>query len=141
MPEVIINWGAVILCGIAAMVLGSIWYSPATPIGKAWIKEKGFTKDDMTKAVKEGMTWRYVLALVGSLLTAYIMSHFADYMLVNMVGEGLSLGFWLWLGIAMPIILGTKLWENVSWKLFVINAGYQLALLLIMGAIIASMND
>ena len=141
MPEVIINWGAVILCGVAAMVLGSIWYSPATPIGRAWMKESGHNKETMAKAQKEGMAWRYVLALVGSLLTAFVLSHFADYLLVNMIGEGLSMGFWIWLGIVTPIVLGSVLWDGKSWKLFFINSGYQLALLLIMGAIIAVMND
>lgn len=141
MIEVAVNWGAVGLCGVGAMILGSIWYSPATPIGRAWMKESGHTKADMEKAMKQGMTWRYVLAFVGALVTAYVVSHFADYLAVNTASEGQSMGFWLWLGIAVPILLGNVLWDNKSWKLFIINAGYQLALLLIMGSIIGVMND
>jgi len=140
MIEVAVSWGAIVLCGVAAMVLGSIWYSPMTPIGRAWIKESGHTKESMEKAMKQGMAWRYVLAFVGSLVTAYVISHFADYLVVKNLNDGMTMVFWLWLGIAVPILLGDVLWDNKTWKLFAINAGYQLVLLLVMGSIIASMN-
>ena len=136
MAEVVVNYLAVLLCGILAMGLGMIWYSPAI-FGNSWMRLSGKSKEDMKKVAKEGMTWRYVLAFIAALLTAYILSHFIDYLAVTTLGGGLQAGFWLWLGFIAPTMLGMVLWDNKSWKLYWIISGYHLVSLLLQGMIIA----
>lgn len=47
-------------------------------------------------------------------------------------------GFWAWLGFVATIMLGMTLWEGKPFRLYLLNAGYQLLNLLVMGAILAA---
>ena len=46
-----------------------------------------------------------------------------------------------WLGFAVPMLLSGVAWEQRSWKLFGINAGYQLAALLTAAMILAHWRE
>ena len=133
-----VNYHAILVAAFASIVLGFLWYGPF--FGKPWMKLMGITKESMQGAKKD-MTKTYALMIVTTLLTAYILSHLTvfatTYMNTSGVAGGLSSGFWIWLGIAVPLIMDGQLWEKKPWKLFYINAGYRLASFLIMGAILA----
>ena len=43
---------------------------------------------------------------------------------------GLTVALGAWIGFYVPMLLSGVAWENRSWKLFGINAGYHLAALL-----------
>ena len=83
----------------------------------------------------------YLMAFVGSLVMAFVLSHaleFAsDYLNTSGVSAGLQTGFWNWLGFIAPVTMGSVLWEGKSWKLWTLNNAYHLVNLLIMGVIIA----
>jgi hypothetical protein len=137
-----VNYGAVLLAAIASMVVGALWYGPL--LGKPWMKEMGLTKDKIEKEKKKGMSQAYGLMFLGSLVMAYVLSHttaFASaYMGIEGVPVGLSTGFWNWLGFVAPVTLGSVLWEGKSWKLWLINNGYYLITMPLMGAIIMGMQ-
>ena len=69
-----INYWAVIVATIASMVTGYLWYGPI--FGKQWIKEMGWTAEAMEAAKKKGMTKQYCLMALGSLIMAFVLSHF-----------------------------------------------------------------
>jgi hypothetical protein len=46
-------------------------------------------------------------------------------------------GFFNWIGFIAPVTLGTVLWGGKSWKLWLIDNGFYLIDLLIMGMILA----
>lgn len=135
-----VNYIAVVVAAAVAMVLGFLWYGPI--LGKPWMKEMGFTKASMD-AAKKGMTKNYVIMLVSALVMAYVLSHnvgmsiatFGDMGLMS----GVQTGFWIWLGYVATVLLGKVLWEGKSWKLYIIDAGYYLVSLVLMGSIIALM--
>lgn len=135
-----INYLAVIVAAAAAVILGFLWYGPF--FGNAWMKLMGFTKEDMTKAMKNGMAKTYGLMIVGALLMAavltYVVTYASAYTQTSGLSVGLQSGFWIWLGFAVPLLMDGQLWEGKSWKLFWINASYRLVSLLLMGAILAS---
>ena len=58
---------------------------------------------------------------------------------VDQAVSGMFFGFLAWLGFALPIVYGKKLWEGKAFKYPAIDAGYYLVSLLIAGAIIALM--
>lgn len=138
MPTVDVNLWAVLVCALASMVLGSFWYAPWSPTGKSWMKESGHSMASMDAAKKQGMAWRYLLALVGSFVLAYVLAHFLDYAGATTISEGLEGAFWAWLGFIATVGLGMVLWDGKSWKLYAILMSYQLVLMLIMGAILVS---
>ena len=52
------------------------------------------------------------------------------------VNNALSSAFFLWLGFYFPSHLGATVWEQKSWKLFGIDAGYSLVSLLVVSLIL-----
>ena len=131
-----VNYWAVLVCGVAAMVLGSFWYGPL--FGKVWMKWSGITEKDIKETQKQGMVWRYILNFVGSLAMAYILAHFLEYTTSVTIKYGLITSFWLWLGFIAPISLGGVLWENKPFKLYFLNNAYNLIILMVMSAILIS---
>ncbi len=138
-----VNYLAVLVCGVVAMIIGGLWYGPI--FGKPWIREMGIpqTEVDAMKAKgQKGMAKSYFLMFVGSLVMAYVLSHVANMAALSGVSEGvsggLSTGFFMWLGFVAVVLLGQVLWEKKSWKLWTINSAYYLVLLLVSGAIIGA---
>jgi len=71
---------------------------------------------------------------------AYVLAH-ATVFGIAYTGIGGAVGgmlgaFYYWLGFAVPLTAGSYLWEGKSIKLWVLNAGYYLVSLLVMGAIL-----
>ena len=139
-----INWLAVLLCVVASMIIGSIWFSPKV-FYPAWWKAIGKTdKDmqDMSKGSASGMwaTWGGVI--VSSLVQAIFMN-----LMVNAMGSmsggstlasGAMAGFFLWLGFVAPSSLTNKLFADrvPAW---IYEAGNHLVTFVVMGAIAGAM--
>lgn len=139
MPQVPINYWAVVVSAVAAMALGALWYGPL--FGKQWMALMGINMGNLDAAKKKGMMKSYALMFVGSLVMAYVLAHalvFASaYLKAEGVSAGLTAGFWNWLGFIAPVTLGSVLWEGKSWKLWFLNNGYQLTTMCAMGVILA----
>lgn len=140
MPEVIVNLVAVLVAAIASMILGFIWYGPL--FGKTWMNLMGYDPKNMD-SMKKGMLKMYALALISAFVMAYVLFHsyvFANaFFGIDKFTAGLMTGFWSWLGFVAPVQYGEVLFGGKTHKLFLINTGYQLVSLLVMGAIIAMM--
>lgn len=134
-----VNYLAVLAAAVASIILGSLWYGPI--FGRQWMAMMGITPQSMEEAKKKGVGKLYVIAFIGSLLMAYVLSHFIvfarAYLGTSGLEAGLMSGFWGWLGFVAPVTLGSVLWEGKSWRLWFLNNGYYLILLLVMGAILA----
>jgi len=133
--EVSLNYIAIIVSGVVAMIIGYLWYGPL--FGKAWMKLSGFTPKDQEKAKKKGMTKSYIIMFIGVLVTAYVLAHFVDYMEATTFLAGMEVGCWLWLGFIAPVMLGMVLWEGKPVKLYLLNVIYQLIVIELMAGILA----
>ena len=140
--EVPINYLAVLASGVAAMILGSLWYGPL--FGKQWIALMGFDQQKVAEMQAKGMQamWKnYALMFVGALIMAYVLAHglvFGNaYLGTGGISGGLQGAFWYWLGFIAPVTLGVVLWDGKPWKLWFLNAGYYLVLLLVMSIILS----
>jgi hypothetical protein len=71
-----INVVAGLVAGLAAMVPGSVIYSPATATGKAWMKEVGFKKGGPNKGMPPVKAMS--MMLLSSLVTGLIASVFVS---------------------------------------------------------------
>lgn len=131
MPTADINYLAVLVVAIVAMVIGAVWYSTSL-FGRAWMKETG-TKMDAGGSATTG----YVIAFVSSLVIAYVLSNFVDYAGATNVMDGAITGFWAWLGFVATTTAMNYVFEGRSWKLFWINTGMQLVNIVVAGAILA----
>lgn len=134
-----VNYLAVVAAAVASMVVGFLWYGPI--FGKQWMALSGMTDMDIEAAKAKGMGKSYGLMFVGSLVMSYVLSHsltFASsYLLATGASAGVMAGFWNWLGFVAPVTLGSVLWEGKPWKLWILNNGYYLVTLSVMGVILA----
>lgn len=130
--EVHVNYVAVVVAAIASYVIATVWY--AVIFGKVWQKLTGMT--DMKPA-----PLNIVLSFVGSLVMSYVLYHsivFGDYYVqMSGVGGGLMGGFFSWIGFIAPVTLMTKLYEKKPWGLWLLDNGFWLISLLVMGAILS----
>ncbi len=131
MPDVDINWLAVLIAAVINMVVGSMWYSKGV-FGKEWAKLTGRKLDEMGS----GGTG-YAVAAIGALVQSWILAHFIAYAGSTTLWKGLVTGFWLWLGFVAVVVAVHLVFEGRPWKLWQINAGYFLVVLLINGGLLA----
>ncbi|MEK7080125.1 MAG: DUF1761 domain-containing protein [Patescibacteria group bacterium] len=138
--DVAINYGAVVVGMIVAVVLGGLWYGPL--FGKLWMREVGMAKPDViTPDMKRSMMRSYTFVALSSLVMTYVLAHVlvfsSAYTGATGVMAGLQAGFWSWLGFALPPTLGPVLWEGKSFKYLLVTAGYYLVALLLIGVLLA----
>ena len=134
-PNVDVNYIAVLISGVISIILGSLWYSPVL-FGNAWMKEMGISVKDIEKTKKKGMGKYYFAAFIGALVTAFILGIFIKWIGASSFFDGIQTGFWAWLGFIVPVSLGSVLWENKSIKYYLINVSYHLVNLALMGGIL-----
>lgn len=70
-------------------------------------------------------------------MTTFVLSKFVAAMGATSIGAGISVGFWAWLGFVATVTLASVLYERRPMSLYILNNGYQLVSLAIMGAILA----
>lgn len=131
-----VNYWAVLVSGIAAMVVGFLWYGPL--FNKVWVKEMGWDPNDtqrMQKMQQQAST-AYPQQFIGALLMALVFAHVLNAFNSDSVGMAIQGALWTWLGFIVPVKYGDKLWGGKSLKLFFIDAFYYLVLLLVMAIIL-----
>lgn len=136
--DVEVNWWAVVLAPVAAMVVGMVWY--AKPVfGNMWGK---LIKLDEKKQ-KEGAARAIGISIVASLITGWVLAHLTylsnyfyagqDY---SWMGSALMTAFFVWLGFQFTMALVHDAFEQRDMKLTALTAGNQLVTLLAMGFVI-----
>jgi hypothetical protein len=137
MPSIDVNWWAVLVAIAVNMVVGAIWYSPAM-FAKQWAKLVGRKMEEMGDGAKG-----YVLTTIGAFLQVIILLHFVTYVrffypTYSDINVGLLTAIWAWIGfVAVPQGVN-MVFANTRKKLFAINTGYFLVVLLINGVLLAS---
>lgn len=132
MPIVDINLVAVVVAALVSMLIGAAWYSKYL-FGSEWMRLVGKSTEELRRGSKKG----YVVAAIGSLIIAYVLAHFVQYVGASNLIEGAVTGFWLWLGFVAATSATNSAFAGRPWGLWRIEAGYFLLVLLINGAILA----
>lgn len=128
-----LNWLAIVVATLAFYALGAIWYSPFA-FGKIWMNETGITKE---KAQKANMLKVMGLTLLFSFIMAVNLALFMNSPEIG-AKEGAMYGFFTGFGwIAMSIFVSGQ-YEFRSTRYMLINAGYNIAGLTIMGVILGA---
>jgi len=134
MPDVHINYLAVLVAALAAFALGALWYSPLL-FAKPWVKAHGYTEERI-KEMQKSAGKAYAVSLVCQLLIALAIAVLVSYIHMERCVQGLKLGLLVWAGFAFPLGLMANVFSDKRITVFYIDTGYQLVYLLIMGAII-----
>lgn len=136
LPEVSINWLAIIAATAAVMAIGAVWYGPL--LGSRWMKLVKLSKKDTENNWQKPM----FIMLVMAIFQAVIIKHFivyTDYFYPAMsdLSIGIFTGFWLFAGVAMPLIISNNMFAMRPTSLSYIEAGYSLVSLITIGVILS----
>ena len=133
MPNVHIDWIAVVLASVVNMAVGFLWYSRQF-FGLEWSRLTGRKLSEMSSNAG------YVLTTLGAFVQSWILAHFLNYSGSTSFAQGAVTGFWLWLGFTGITSALSLVFEKRPTKLWIINAGYFLVVLVINGGLIASLS-
>ena len=155
------NFPAILVAGISALVIGFVWYNPKV-FGGAWMKAAGMTDEqvkggNMAKIFGLALLFAVMIAfsLPGTVIhqmgalslvggsaegalpsfEAFITDYGDDFRTVR---HGALHGFMIGLFVALPILGTNALFEHKNAKYIFINSGYWIVTLAIMGGIICA---
>ena len=124
-----LNWLAILVAAVTSFLLGFIWYSLL--FQKRWMQENGFSEESMKDA--------NMLKIFG---LSFLLMVFAAFNLAMFVGKdagaafGAIAGFLAGIGWVFTMTGVTYLFERKSGTLLMINSGYSVVCLTVMGLII-----
>ena len=132
MHEVPINYWALVVAALIRIALGAAWYSPIGFIER-WRTAVGIDEATM----KAGMLRAVAFDVVGALVMAFVLVHAVVYAEAATLGQGAAVGFFNWLGFVAVVLFSATMHEHRPIRYFMINAGYNLIALILMGAVLA----
>ena len=123
------NWLAIFVATVTAFVLGGAWYAKGL-FGSAWMQDVGLTEEDANNAnMPKTFGGAFVLQLIAAMTLATLIGPESTWL------SGLHTGLVIGIGTAYGV---TYLFEQRSLRLYMINGGYNVVLLAIMGVIIGA---
>lgn len=127
----LVNWLAVVVAALSGFAIGSLWYGPI--FGKAWMRLTGMTKEKGAQA-----------SMAVTFGGAYALNFLAAAGIAMLNGSHTGWLFGLHTGLAgafffvAPALGVIYLFEQQPFRLWLVNAGYQLFNFSAMGAIVGA---
>ena len=117
MPDV--NWIGVLLCGVASLVLGGIWYSPML-FARKWQEAAGLSDE---QAQGGSLPTIFGLTFLLSIAAAFVFAMFlgSEMPLAASIAAGFAAGLF-WVTASFGI---NYLFERRPLSLWLINGGYH----------------
>lgn len=125
-----INLWSVLVGGILAMVLGFVWYHPKL-FGDLWAKENNLNIADMNTTDPTP----FVVMFVGALIMALTLQWFLKATAADTYLSTLRIVFSLWGAFTFVTTAGNYKFSKRSWTLILLDSGYFLVDMLIMGTV------
>jgi hypothetical protein len=132
MENVPFNIWAVLVAALSTFLIGGLWYSPAV-FGKAWMRENGFTEESLKNS---NMVKIFGLAFLLGLIAAVNLAMYMGP--EDRPAMGAMWGFLAGFGWVATFVGTHYLFERKSFRLFLINGGYSVVALTVMGIILAA---
>lgn len=126
-----INWLSVIVATLSAFMVGGLWYSPL--FGKAWAHGFGFSEEYLAgRNMPQVFSFSLFLSLVAAINLEMFIGAEATLMFGLFAGFAAGLG---WVAAFLGILY---LFEGRSMQVFLINGGYCVVALSVMGTILGA---
>jgi hypothetical protein len=119
MENLYINHLAVLVCALANLALGALWYSPVL-FYRGWLNETGLSEEQLSKS---NPTKTYGLAFLFALAMSYNLAFFLGDANTT-AAWGATAGFLAGFGWSTLIFAIIALFEQRSWKYIFINGGF-----------------
>jgi len=128
------NWAAIVVATLVYFMLGGVWF---TVLRTPWMAGLGRTLEDLTKAA-----YSPAITYGSAVLTTFVLAIFLSWAIqvagaTTWVG-GIKVAAWTWLGVVFTTWSTEYAFEARSLQILVINTGYCLTGMLLMGAILGA---
>lgn len=133
MPQVHLNWVAVVVAALVPMVLGAVWYAPPV-FGNVWMHLIDKKPEDLPQGA---LPRAYALMFVAALVLSFVLAHVLGWANATTAISGLRVALTVWIGFVMATSAGGYIFEGRPAKLYWLNNGFQGVALVIMGIILA----
>ena len=130
-----INYLAVAVAGVLYWILGAVWYGL---FSERFVALMRWTPEDLARAQAQGSAKELALAFATSMLTAYVLAHLVRATGARTGLDGALTGFCVFVGFVLTTNLATVIFEGRAAGLYLINMGYNLVALLLMGVLLAA---
>jgi len=126
----------ILVAALVAFLIGALWYSPVL-FAKAWVRANGFTPARLA-AMQANAGRAYAGSFVAFVVMAAVLGLLLRHLGADSTADGAAWGFHAWLGFALPIGFTANLYSDKPAAAFLIDAGYQLVYMTVMGAILGA---
>jgi hypothetical protein len=120
-----ISYLAIVAALLAAVAVSSVWYSPLL-FGKQWMELSGMNRAGTGNTTLHA--WK---------VSIYVFARLVSNLRIVDWKGAVSLGFWMWLGFPVQMLVGASLWDNKPWTLDLIHAGDWLLKMVLIALILA----
>lgn len=131
-----INWLAVIIATVAGWLVGAVWYSV---LSKQWLAAQGKTMETAKQdAAGQSLPVLLIIVFVANLIMAVMLSGIMTHVGPFTVRSGMISGALIWFGFVITAIATNYAFQGRKPMLTVIDGGYWLAVLLVVGGILGA---
>jgi len=130
------NYLAVVVAAVAYWVLGAIWFGVV--FGRQWLQLEHIPPEQVAAMKGAAAAFPYIMSFVLNLIIAFVLAQLCAWRNATTAARGASLGVLLWIGIIGPVTYTTNMYEMRPLNLFLLNEGYVLVGLFLMGTILGA---
>ena len=133
-----INYLAVLIAAAAGWVAGAVWYMA---LAKPWMAAVGTTKEKIEASkTQPGASLPFVFAFAANVIMAWVLAGVIGHLGQVTIRTGVISGAFCWLGFVITTMLVNNSFAMRNRMLLLIDGGYWLVVLALMGAIIGAMG-
>jgi hypothetical protein len=123
----------VIVALVAAACISGLWYSPML-FGRQWVALRSQALN--VAADSYIAPWKSLVEIIREIVVAYVLTRLVSRLKITRLTSALNLGFWIWMGFPVTMLVGASLWDNKPWALSLIHGGDWLTKMIVMSVLI-----
>ncbi len=134
LPE--LNIIAIIVATLVEVIIGAVWFNAPFAFNKQWLQGIGKTVEQVAE---DASPISIIVAIVGALITAIILSVIIGWLNIETWSNGLLVSILIAVGFSANTAVIKDRFEGRPIGLSLINAGHDIVIFGLMGAIIGAL--
>jgi len=133
-----INYLAVLIAAAAGWAAGAVWYMA---LAEPWMAAVGTTREEIEASkMRPGASLPFVYAFAANVIMAWVLAGLIGHLGQVTIRAGVISGLFCWVGFVFTTMLVNNSFAMRSRALLLIDGGYWLIVLALMGAIIGAIG-
>ena len=134
MPFAGVSYLAILIAAVVAWLAGAAWYMA---LGKIWTAALGLTPEQMAAQKKQPSAFLpFLYVFVAELVMAWVLAGVLGHIGALTLRGGVISAAFCWLGFVITTMVANNSFARRDWRLLLIDGGYWLIAMVLMGGII-----